>query len=129
MPHIESERVAVDFSGEVWILPNCFQLRSEDESVVCPAVVEWLDPKAVANKLKFSFLAIPKSEGKHADEALNSSFEVPAFECRKHDFRVRTATPLVWAELSTYFFEVVDFPVEDDHVTARSGIHRLMTFC
>src|ERR1700722_34685 len=118
MPHIKSERVAVNLSLELRILTYGLQLRSKNEGAAYAAIVEWLDSEAVANKMKLSFLTIPKSKGKHADEALNSTFNFPAFERLKHDFRIRTATPLVWAEISTYIFEIVDLAVEDDHITA-----------
>src|SRR2546421_10197658 len=72
--------------------------------------------------------AIPPSKSKHAIEMRQGFVDAPLLHSRQYYLRVRMAAePMAGAFKSgAQFIEVINFPVEDNHVPAGLGMHGLM---
>src|SRR4029078_4002461 len=107
-------------------------LRSENEVPARPAVVERLLSEAIAYQAQQAFAAIPKREGKHADQALQRTFQAPDADCLKQGFCVAMPAPPALRgppphlKLSAQSSVIVDLAIVDDHPSAVGRRHRLM---
>ena len=67
MAYVFRKSISVNRLDETRVPAKSFQLRSEDETIALPAVVERLLSHSIARKGKRSLLTIPKRDGKHAN--------------------------------------------------------------
>ena len=56
---------AIHRSGEVRERVESLQLGAEQKGIVRPPIVEWLDPKPIANQRERMLLRIPQCEAEH----------------------------------------------------------------
>ena len=72
---------------------NGLDLRSEENGVADPTVVEGLDPEAVAGQYQPLFNPVPQGEGEHAVEP-EQGIEPPLGEGVEDDFGVAAGVEL-----------------------------------
>src|SRR5579859_831786 len=65
----------VDFARNA-SLKNRFDLRSKDQSVFIPIIIQWLLSKAVTSSEKASAFSIPESESEHTAQVLHTIITV-----------------------------------------------------
>ena len=124
----ERDRVGVHTRPEGRVRPQRLELRPEQQRSARPAVIERLFASPIAHEVHRAALTVPECEREHAVEALHRGADLPLAHRRQQHLRVGAAPkPMTQRrELEPQGAEVVNLPVERDHVTAARRLHGLL---
>src|SRR5690242_7772196 len=104
-----------------------FQLRSKQKKVGRPSVVQRLFTHAVTRQLEPAFVTIPDRKSEHTVEKFERGSHPPLLKCRQHDFRVGVPYKMMSKGLQSHsdFFEIIDFTIQYEDISAAVRHHRL----
>src|SRR5574341_742739 len=112
-----NECLFMDRALLIRVLQQGLDLRGKGEPVMVNAVVEGLDPDAVADQPELPFFGVPEADGEHAAEFVQA-VDAPLLEGMDDDLGVRVVRlPSVPADLDQFSPDlsvVVDLAVEHD---------------
>src|SRR6185312_2660477 len=130
MAQQQRQRAAVDVRPERGVRLQRLQLRTEQQDVALPAVVQRLLAHAVARQRQRALLTIPQGERKHADAGLQGTLDTPGGDARQQGFGIGVPAPRWRGVLRAKAFAqgevVVDLAVEHDDMAAVGRMHGLV---
>ena len=123
----QGQGVAIHAPVEPGVGRQGLEFRTEDEIAPGPAVVQRLDPQAVAHQPQGPLPAVPEGQGEHARAALNGRARTPLDAGRQKGLGVRAAPEAVAQrfQFPAQVRMVVDLAVEDQDVAAVGRKHGL----
>ena len=132
IPHHESDGVAIDGALPFGMHPHRLQLGRKEERRSAPTVIERFLAEPIAHQVEHAVAAIPDGKGEHPDKPVEGRNHAPPLRGGEDHFSIRSSTVYgrpAWplAQCVSHFTVVVDLAVEDHHVTAAFGRHRLMS--
>src|SRR5262244_2629503 len=104
----------------MWEGVQGFQFGAKKKNSAVPAIVDRFLSGTIARQVKSALLAIPESEGEHANKFFKSRRDSIFAEGGKHHFGIGMAAEFAAGSFEIRFdiVEIVDFAVINENITA-----------